>query len=125
MPRGGSRPGERRGGRQKGSRNERTEALDAARAHAAVLIQGAIPDAFHGDAHALLMAIYKDPEMPLHARLDAAKAALAYEKPRLHRSTHNHDVSDPLKALFAKICGTSYRPVERLAITASNAVEHA
>jgi hypothetical protein len=109
--RGGSKPGERRGGRQKGTRNKRSKALDDARARAEALIEGTIPGAFVGNAHALLMAIYKDPALPLHVRVDAAKAAIGYEKPRLERKSHEHDVSDPLKALFAKICGTAYRPV--------------
>lgn len=39
--------------------------------------------AFDGDAHTLLMAIYKDREQPLPLRLDAAKAAIGYEKPKL------------------------------------------
>ena len=40
-------------------------------------------DAFTGDAHALLMQIYKDPNQPIELRLDAAKAAIRYEKPAL------------------------------------------
>ena len=40
-------------------------------------------DAFDGDAHALLVAIYKDPAQPIALRLDAAKAAISFEKPRL------------------------------------------
>src|SRR5437899_6386885 len=46
-----------------------------------------IPNAFAGDAHALLVAVYKDPRQDLHTRLDAAKAALPYEKPRLQAVT--------------------------------------
>jgi hypothetical protein len=40
-------------------------------------------DAFDGDAHAFLMAIYKDATQPIVSRMDAAKAAIGYEKPRL------------------------------------------
>jgi hypothetical protein len=40
-------------------------------------------NAFEGDAHALLVTIYKDPTHPIDLRLDAAKAAIAFEKPRL------------------------------------------
>jgi hypothetical protein len=36
-----------------------------------------------GDAHALLIRVYKDPAQPLALRIDCAKAALPYEKPRL------------------------------------------
>src|SRR5882724_5313462 len=41
-----------------------------------------IDDAFAGDAHALLVRIYKDPMFDWHVRQDAAKAALPYEKTR-------------------------------------------
>jgi len=40
-------------------------------------------DAFKGDAHSLLMLIYKDPAQPMNLRLDAAKGAAPYEKPRM------------------------------------------
>lgn len=47
-------------------------------------IEAALPGAtFTGDSHALLMAIYKDPTNEMALRLDAAKAAIGYEKPRL------------------------------------------
>jgi hypothetical protein len=38
---------------------------------------------FKGDAHAFLMMVYKDPSLPLALRLDAAKAAIPFEKPAL------------------------------------------
>jgi hypothetical protein len=42
-----------------------------------------MPGVFEGDAHALLMAAYKDPALPMDLRVDAAKAAVRYEKPAL------------------------------------------
>jgi hypothetical protein len=36
-----------------------------------------------GDALAYLMSIYKDPTMPENLRIDAAKAAIRYERPAL------------------------------------------
>jgi hypothetical protein len=58
--------------------------LRAATATASEQIKAALgPDAFDGDAHALMMAVYKDPSQPIALRLEAAKAALPYEKPRL------------------------------------------
>ena len=39
------------------------------------------PDAFQGDAHALLMAVYKDPGFDVRTRIDAAGKPLAYETP--------------------------------------------
>jgi hypothetical protein len=80
----GSRPGERRGGRQRGAKNKRTQALEHAQAEAALKIAGALgPEAFDGDAHSLLMAVYKDTTQPMEFRLAAAKAAIGFEKPRL------------------------------------------
>ena len=80
----GSKPGERRGGRQRGAKNKRTLALEQAQAETSVKIEAALgADAFDGDAHALLTSVYKDPSQPLGLRVDAAKAAIGYEKPRL------------------------------------------
>jgi len=80
----GSKPGERRGGRQRGAKNKRTLALEQAQAEAAARVtQGLGADAFEGDAHAFLVMLYKDPRQPDSVRIDAAKAALPYEKPRL------------------------------------------
>ena len=39
--------------------------------------------AFDGDAHSLLIAIYKDMSHPIELRLEAAKAAIRFEKPAL------------------------------------------
>jgi hypothetical protein len=50
---------------------------------AAQAIAESLPDAFAGDAHALLMSVYKDTNQPLPIRLDAAKSAIGFEKPRL------------------------------------------
>jgi hypothetical protein len=43
----------------------------------------ALPDAFEGDSYAFLATVYKDKTQPLHVRMDAAKTAIAYERPRL------------------------------------------
>src|SRR5262245_48997543 len=85
------------GGRQKGSRNKRTQEREAATAAATALIGGTIPDAFAGDGHALLIATYKNPNLDLHVRLEAAKAALPYEKPRLQAVTLANEGGEPLK----------------------------
>jgi hypothetical protein len=41
-----------------------------------------LPDAFQGDAHAYLISLYKDPRVDPRVRLEAAKAAAPFEKPR-------------------------------------------
>ena len=78
----GIRTGQPRG-RPKRARNKRTNAREAAVREAAKKIEAAIPDAFQGDGHALLMSVYKDPSIDLAVRIDCAKAALPFEKPRL------------------------------------------
>ena len=40
-------------------------------------------NAFDGDAHTFLIAIYKDESHPIELRLEAAKAAIRFEKPAL------------------------------------------
>jgi len=71
------------GGRQIGSLNKRTKELEAKATAAAQIIGAAIEGAFEGDAHALLMTIYKDPKQDIDLRIEAAKAAIRYEKPAL------------------------------------------
>jgi hypothetical protein len=44
---------------------------------------GALPDAFEGDSYAFLATVYKNQALPLGVRLDAARTAIAYERPRL------------------------------------------
>jgi len=80
----GSAKGERRGGRQPGTPNKRTEALKHAQAEAAAKVGQALgAAAFDGDAHAYLMTVYRDTRQPVELRIAAAKASLNFEKPRL------------------------------------------
>lgn len=72
------------GGRQKGTLNKRTRELEAKVGEAAVKIAAVLGcGAFDGDAHAYLMSVYKDTTQPAMLRLDAAKAAAPFEKPKL------------------------------------------
>ncbi len=72
------------GGRKAGTPNKRTVALWTATATAAEQISATLgSEVFHGDAHALLMTVYKDLKQPIGLRMEAATAALPYEKPRL------------------------------------------
>jgi hypothetical protein len=72
------------GGRKKGSKNKRTLLLEGA---ARQLLDDAKrilgDETFEGDAHALLMLTYKNKSLPLAVRLDAAKAAIRFEKPAM------------------------------------------
>ena len=67
------------GGRKAGTPNKKTAALK----QAVVEAVGALPDAFEGDSYAFLATVYKNQALPLGVRLDAAKTAIAYERPRL------------------------------------------
>lgn len=72
------------GGRKPGAKNKRTLLLESA---AREIIENASKiigaEAFEGDAHAFLILIYKNPGLPLDLRVDAAKAAIRFEKPAL------------------------------------------
>jgi hypothetical protein len=82
------------GGRKAGTPNKRTVALRTATATAAEQISATLgSEVFHGDAHALLMTVYKDLKQPIGLRMEAAKAALPYEKPR-HASIENKIVDE-------------------------------
>jgi hypothetical protein len=83
------------GGRVAGTPNKRKR--QAVVAEAIARVGETIANAFAGDAHALLVAIYKDPRQNLHTRLEAAKAALPYEKPRLQSVTLAGDTDKPLQ----------------------------
>jgi hypothetical protein len=69
-------------GRPPGRKNNTTLALEAAARTAAV----SVSDAFEGDAHAFLQAVYRNPEVPLEIRIMAAGRALRVEKPSLSAS---------------------------------------
>lgn len=92
----GAKPGERRGGREKGTPNKRTLEREEQMAAASAALEQALANPFAGDSHALLMAIYKNGDLPIQIRLDAAKAAIGYEKPRLAAIEHSADQDRPL-----------------------------
>jgi len=89
--------GKRGAGRPKGAKNKRTAELAKAVEATATVLEGVIPDAFKGDAHAYLMALYKDPRMDKETRLRAAQAAAPYEKPKLASTEFKGDADSPLK----------------------------
>lgn len=88
------------GGRQKGTANLRTQAREQAVAEAMERAQAAVgKEAFDGDAHAFLVFVYKNPAMPIEVRVDCAKAAVGYEKPRLASLQAEVDVSHRISGL--------------------------
>ena len=78
----GKRTGKPRG-RPKGSKNKASPAHVERLEQAAEQVKAILPGAFAGDAHMLMMTIYKDQSLPMDTRLDAAKAAIKFEKPAL------------------------------------------
>ena len=69
--RGGSKPGERRGGRQKGTQNKATE-----RREELFAASGLLPMEF-------LLSVMRDPGQPMRDRIDAAAKVANYVHPRL------------------------------------------
>lgn len=90
---GGRREG---AGRKPGQKSKRTIEREQKVQEAAQVIESALPSAFKGDAHALLMTVYKDPNHPLPLRIDAAKAAISFEKPKLAAVQHSGDEDNPI-----------------------------
>jgi hypothetical protein len=94
--RGGSRAGAGRpsGRKTRSKSNEKLLAAVRATKQAEAFLLGTGSEPFEGDAHALLVWAYKHPELSLALRIDAAKGALPYEKPRLMsidgRLDHKH-----------------------------------
>ena len=81
-------------GRPPGRKNNRTLALEEASRKAAA----GIDDAFEGDAHAFLQAVYRNPDVPLEIRIMAAGRALRVEKPVLSASHNQTDMTFNLAA---------------------------
>ena len=78
MARGGSKPGERRGGRKKGTANKRTrEIADKA------VAEGITPLEY-------LLSVVRDEGEERAVRIDAAKAAAPFIHPRLANETVKH-----------------------------------
>jgi hypothetical protein len=76
-------------GRPPGSKNKKTLALEEAARQAAA----SVDQAFEGDAHAFLAAVYRDPAVPLEIRIMAAGRALRVEKPALSAVHGRMDVN--------------------------------
>jgi len=100
-------PAKRGRGRPAGARNKRTEERQQRLADLSDKLSETLPDCFEGDAHALLMAVYKDKSLDLETRIDAAKAAIRYETPALSTidAKLKADVSDNVVTVIKLIAG--------------------
>lgn len=85
MPRGGSKPGERRGGRKAGVPNRASAAREAA-----IAASGLTPLQF-------LVETFRDEDQPFSVRLDAAKAAANFVHPRLAAVGVGNQDQEPIK----------------------------
>jgi hypothetical protein len=79
--------GRKTGGRKKGTKNKRTvafeQALESTRQAMVRYLGDLDAEADDIDAHGLLMAVYRNPTMPVELRVEAAGKSLPFEKPRL------------------------------------------
>ena len=86
-------------GRPPGVRDYRLKARDQAMADISARI-GA--DHVDLDAHGFLVAVYREPALPIELRVDAAKSAIRFERPALSASnvtgdiTHHVSIADQL-----------------------------
>jgi len=55
-------------------------------------VEASVPGAFAGDAHAFLIAVYKNPDMTLKDRIACAVAAAPFEKPKLAAVEHSGEM---------------------------------
>src|SRR5688572_4552325 len=99
MPRGAG-PGERRGGRQKGTPNKRTLLREETLAR--LRIEGNDPVDF-------MLNVMRNPHVPLDMRLDAAVKVAPFVHPRLQAVVHTQNPSgkSELQELFEELNGTS------------------
>lgn len=81
----GSRPGERRGGRQKGTRNKKTQELLES-----VKEEGLTPMEF-------LLKVMRDEDEEMDRRMDAAKHVAPYVHPRLASVEHTGKDGGPIQ----------------------------
>lgn len=93
MARGGARPG---AGRKSGTTNRRIKNIRSSMRAVSAYVGKAVPDAFEGDGVAFLVAVYKDPRIPLETRIDAAGKAARYERPQLQAIEHSGNPDKPV-----------------------------
>jgi hypothetical protein len=77
---GGHREG---AGRPRGSQSPNTKARREAARQIVQRFEIDHPNAFPGDAVSLLQCVYRNPDVPLEVRIDAASKAARFERPAL------------------------------------------
>lgn len=99
MPRGGSKKGERRGGRQKGTPNKASAAREAA-----IAASGMTPLDY-------MLRVMRNPRVDRDTRLDAAGKAAPYVHPRLASIIHKGDAKQPV--VVAGINATQFETIAK------------
>lgn len=107
------------GGRPVGVKNKNTRQLEAkaasAQERARMILGEEGIEAFKGDAHVWLCVLYMDPNQPVEIRMDAAKAALPYEKPKLAAIAIKTDTELTLQDLIMQtIDGVKAKEIEHI-----------
>jgi hypothetical protein len=94
----------RRGGRKLGTPNKKSPAVTKAIKFIVRKSLKQIPDnqLFEGDSYDFLVVIYKDMRQPFQTRMDAARAAINHERPRLQSSTVQHSGTLTLESLVTE-----------------------
>ena len=88
----GRKPGTpKTGGRTKGKKNARSVEHAQLMQEVTEKLEAVMPNCYKGDAHSLLIAVYKDTNQPWPMRIDAAKAAIRFEVPALANLQHKED----------------------------------
>jgi hypothetical protein len=99
--------GKKTGGRVKGSKNRRTRQIEAASKATVDAVTEALGEqAFDGNAHAVLVAVYKDLKNPVELRVDAAKAAIRFEMPALSSVDQKGNATPQYVAYLPAGCAT-------------------
>ena len=91
--------GQKTGGRKKGTPNKANVAKAQVIKEMAIKLQAVIPHVFQGNAHELLIAVYKNEDLALETRIEAAKAAIGFEVPKLASVEHKGDPDNPLETV--------------------------
>lgn len=94
-------------GRPKGSTSKSRVARRTKAQIAIDKIESKLEKPFKGNSLEFLVSVYKDTSLGLDVRMDAAKAAIGYETPRLASTELKGSTEHPLTVLLDQIDGTS------------------
>src|SRR6516225_1475959 len=103
------------GGRKKGTPNKQELPLARALREAREKAEREVAADPNCDAHSLLRMVYLDTTLPIEVRIDAAKAAIAYELPKLNaidariEKVSHRESADDLVVRERQLLGRTFR----------------